>query len=136
MADQVPLGLFESAKCGELSFELLHTVLAENAQARGVRFLDPLRFHSLADGHQRNGVSGTADARSGPGDALTNLGDILSDGHAKIIGGEEKTLPRMNTDHADFQKQNRESLLLKGPLPQDAKRRKAQNLLRPSRPLR
>src|ERR1041385_2533385 len=85
MADQSPFSVLEFAERGRLAFELLHPVLAEHAQARAVSFLDPLRFHDLADGHQCDRTSIAAHTSRGAGDSLANLGDVVRYRHGASV---------------------------------------------------
>src|ERR1700731_3217920 len=99
MADQVPFGVSQITECFRFALELLNAVFAEDAQTRRVSLPDPLRFYGFTDRHERDGIGAAAVTRRSLGNALANLGNILSDGHAEIIGVRRpKTSPRMNTD--------------------------------------
>jgi hypothetical protein len=103
MPDQVPFSIFEFAERSGLAFKLLYAVLAKYTEAGSVRFLDAFWFHGLAYSHERDGMRIAANTRRGAGDMLPNSRNILSNGHAKIIGGRRtKTSPRMNTDRTDL----------------------------------
>ena len=77
----MPLSIFEFAERSKLAFEFLHAVLAKHAQPRRVGFLDPLRIHGFAHGHQRDRIRIAAHPCSGPGDALANGIDIVGNRH-------------------------------------------------------
>src|SRR5438128_2203522 len=98
VADQAPLSVSEFTERRVFFSELLHPVFTEHADAGTIGLLDLLRFHGLADSHQRDGVRAATDSGGGARNALADLSNIVSDGHARIIGGRRtKTSPRMNT---------------------------------------
>src|SRR5438552_835948 len=91
MANQMPLGIIKTLEPGCFISELLHPVLAKDANPSLVCLLDALQFNRLAYGHQGNRIRATARAGRGLGDSSADVRDIIIDGH------EEKPLTTKDT---------------------------------------
>src|ERR1035437_796063 len=70
---------------GKLFLPFLHTVLAEEAQARSVGLHHDLGGMHLADGHECNFGLGTVGVTAGGGDPFPNVGEVCSERHSRSI---------------------------------------------------
>src|ERR1019366_4666890 len=89
MSNQVPLRAAEVAQSICLTRKLLHSIFAEDANARRVRFTHQLHRKCFTDPHQRDFYRIAPGAASSSGDSFADARNIFDDGHCRDLTTED-----------------------------------------------
>src|SRR6266550_4068096 len=90
MPNQVPLGAFEIPQGSSFRRKFLYAVLAKESRAGIVGLLNDLRWKSLGNSHQADGVGISIHAAGSSCDPTSDFSNILCYGHGARETGERR----------------------------------------------